>query len=62
MVVRNDLDRFHLAIDVIDRVPELTRIGAYAKHMFRERLIEYRQYTERWGDDPPHIRDWRWKA
>src|SRR5438045_4568575 len=53
MVVRNDLDRFHLAIDVIDRVPELTRIGAYAKQMFRERLMEHRQYIERWGDDPP---------
>jgi xylulose-5-phosphate/fructose-6-phosphate phosphoketolase len=60
MVVRNDLDRFHLAIDVIDRVPRLAAIGAYAKQRFRERLIEHRQYIEQWGDDPPEIRDWKW--
>ncbi len=62
MVVLNDLDRFHLAIDVIDRVPGLARIGAYAKQGLRERLIEHHQYIERWGDDPPEIRDWRWTA
>ena len=39
MVVRNDLDRFHLAIDVIDRVPRLSAIGAHAKQAFRDRLI-----------------------
>ncbi len=62
MVVRNDMDRFHLAIDVIDRVPRLGGIGAYAKQTFRDRLIEHRQYIERWGDDPPAIKDWRWSA
>ena len=62
MVVRNDMDRFHLAIDVIDRVPRLSTIGAYAKQAFRERLIEHRQYIQRWGDDPPAIRDWHWSA
>jgi xylulose-5-phosphate/fructose-6-phosphate phosphoketolase len=60
MVVRNDLDRFHLAIDVIDRVPGLASVGAYAKQSFRDRLIAHRQHIERWGDDPPEIRDWRW--
>jgi xylulose-5-phosphate/fructose-6-phosphate phosphoketolase len=60
MVARNDLDRFHLAIDVIDRVPRLATIGAYAKQDFRDRLIEHRQYIERVGDDPPSIRDWKW--
>ena len=60
MVVRNDLDRFHLAIDVIDRVPRLAAIGAYAKQDFRDRLIEHRQYIERLGEDPPEIRDWTW--
>ena len=61
MVVRNDLDRFHLAIDVIDRVPRLAAIGAHAKQAFRDRLIEHRGYIEEWGDDPPEIRDdWRW--
>jgi xylulose-5-phosphate/fructose-6-phosphate phosphoketolase len=61
MVVRNRLDRFHLAIDVIDRVPRLSAIGAYAKQSFRDRLIEHRQHIETWGDDPPEIRDWRWR-
>jgi xylulose-5-phosphate/fructose-6-phosphate phosphoketolase len=60
MAVLNQVDRFHLAIDVIDRVPRLASIGAHAKQGFRERLIEHRQYIERWGDDPPEIRDWRW--
>ncbi len=62
MVVLNDLDRFHLAIDVIDRVPGLVPIGAYAKQKFRERLIEHRHHIERWGDDPSDIRDWRWNS
>jgi xylulose-5-phosphate/fructose-6-phosphate phosphoketolase len=59
-VVRNDLDRFHLAIDVIDRVPGLASIGAHAKQAFRDRLIAHRQHIQRLGDDPPEIRDWRW--
>jgi xylulose-5-phosphate/fructose-6-phosphate phosphoketolase len=62
MVVRNDLDRFHLAMDVIDRVPGLVGVGAYAKQLFRERLIDHREYIQRWGDDPPEIRDWRWRG
>jgi xylulose-5-phosphate/fructose-6-phosphate phosphoketolase len=61
MVVRNDLDRFHLAIDVIDRVPRLAAIGAYAKQDFRDHLIEHRQYIEQRGDDPPAIKDWHWR-
>jgi len=61
MVALNDLDRFHLAIDVIDRVPRLAAVGAYAKQEFRDRLIEHRQYIERVGDDPPSIRDWHWR-
>jgi xylulose-5-phosphate/fructose-6-phosphate phosphoketolase len=60
MVALNDLDRFHLAIDVIDRVPRLAAIGAYAKQEFRDRLIEHRQYIQQFGDDPPAIRDWTW--
>jgi xylulose-5-phosphate/fructose-6-phosphate phosphoketolase len=60
MVVRNSLDRFHLAIDAIDRVPRLTAIGAHVKQAFRDRLIAHRQFIERVGDDPPDIRDWHW--
>ncbi|HEY0582467.1 MAG TPA: phosphoketolase, partial [Chloroflexota bacterium] len=61
MVVRNDLDRFHLATDVVNRVPRLAPIGGYAKQTFRDRLIEHRQYVEQYGDDLPAIRDWRWQ-
>jgi xylulose-5-phosphate/fructose-6-phosphate phosphoketolase len=62
MVVLNDMDRFHLAIDAIDRVPRLAGIGAYAKQAFEERLTEHHRYIERWGDDPPAIRDWKWRT
>ncbi|MBO0880491.1 MAG: phosphoketolase family protein [Mycobacterium sp.] len=62
MVALNDLDRYHLAIDVIDRVPRLAAIGAYAKQEFRDRLIEHRQYIQRVGDDPPEIRNWTWRG
>ena len=51
MVVRNDLDRFHLASDVIDRVPKLGSLAAYAKQAMRDKLIEHKQYITRYGDD-----------
>jgi xylulose-5-phosphate/fructose-6-phosphate phosphoketolase len=61
MVALNDLDRYHLAIDVINRVPRLASIGVYAKQEFRDRLIEHRLYIQRVGDDPPEIKDWAWR-
>ena len=60
MVVRNDMDRFHLVADVIDRVPKLSRVAAYAKQSIRDKLIEHREYITTRGDDLPDIRDWRW--
>jgi xylulose-5-phosphate/fructose-6-phosphate phosphoketolase len=60
MTVLNDLDRFHLAGDVIDRVPRLQRIGAHFKQLLRNKLIEHRQYICEHGDDMPEIRDWKW--
>ncbi len=60
MVVRNDLDRFHLASDVIDRVPKLGYMAAYAKQAMRDKLIEHKQYIIRHGDDMPEVKDWRW--
>jgi len=60
MVVMNDLDRFHLVMDVIERVPKLERIGAHVKQTMRNRLIEHKQYIMRVGDDMPEIRDWKW--
>ncbi|AKJ63429.1 phosphoketolase [Kiritimatiella glycovorans] len=60
MVVRNDLDRFHLVGDVIDRVEKLGYAAAYTKQMLRDRLIEHREYVQRYGEDVPEIRDWVW--
>jgi xylulose-5-phosphate/fructose-6-phosphate phosphoketolase len=62
MVVRNDLDRFHLVSDVIDRVPKLSRIAAYTKQAIRAKLVEHREYITRYGQDLPEIREWKWKA
>ncbi len=60
MVVLNDLDRFHLAGDVIDRVPELGAKAAYAKQELRDRLLDHKQYIQVHGEDMPEIRNWRW--
>jgi len=60
MVMLNDLDRFHLVIDVIDRVPGLVERAAHLRqHMVDERL-RHRAYTRAHGDDPAELRDWRW--
>jgi len=60
MVVLNDLDRFHLVMDVIDRVPKLQRVAAHVKQAMREKLIEHEHYIRAHGDDMPEVRDWQW--
>ncbi|MGC1394526.1 MAG: phosphoketolase family protein, partial [Coleofasciculaceae cyanobacterium] len=60
MVVLNDLDRFHLAGDVIDRVPKLGYTAAYAKQYLRDKLIDHKHYITKHGDDMPEIRNWTW--
>jgi xylulose-5-phosphate/fructose-6-phosphate phosphoketolase len=60
MAVLNDLDRFHLAIDVIDRVPGLAAVAAHQRQALRDKLTEHRLYVYSHGDDLPEVRDWQW--
>jgi xylulose-5-phosphate/fructose-6-phosphate phosphoketolase len=62
MTVLNDLDRFHLAIDAIDRLPQTGARGARLKQQLGEKLLEHRRYIELNGQDLPEIRDWRWSG
>jgi xylulose-5-phosphate/fructose-6-phosphate phosphoketolase len=62
MTVLNDLDRFHLASDVIDRVPRLRDAAGHQKQMLRDKLIEHRLYVHEYGDDMPEVKDWQWGA
>jgi xylulose-5-phosphate/fructose-6-phosphate phosphoketolase len=62
MVVLNDLDRFHLVCDVIDRVLHIGAAGAYAKQAIREQLIDHKEYIAEHGEDMPAIRNWRWSG
>jgi xylulose-5-phosphate/fructose-6-phosphate phosphoketolase len=60
MTVLNDIDRFHLAGDVIERVPRLSGIAGHEKQWLRNRLIDHKLYITKYGDDLPEIRDWHW--
>ena len=60
MTVLNDLDRFHLAGDVIDRVPRLRDMAAHFKQFLRDRLIEHKLYVVEHGEDMPEVRNWKW--
>ena len=60
MVVLNEMDRFHLVSDVIDRLPQLGARAAYVKQGLRDALIEHRQYINEWGEDHPFVLNWRW--
>ena len=62
MVVRNDMDRFHLVQDVIKRVPNLAARAATAAQTAREELQRHQEYIAKHGEDMPEIRDWRWRA
>ena len=62
MAVLNDLDRFHLVADVIDRVPTLGYKAAYVKQQMRDKLIEHREYITRHGQDMAEILEWQWPA
>lgn len=60
MVVLNDLDRFHLVLDVLDRVPSLGSETAYLRQSLHNKLIEHKHYIADHGQDMPEIRDWKW--
>jgi xylulose-5-phosphate/fructose-6-phosphate phosphoketolase len=60
MTVMNDLDRYHLAGDVVDRVPRLQRVGAHFKQFLRDKLVEHKQYVHEHGDDMPEVKNWSW--
>jgi xylulose-5-phosphate/fructose-6-phosphate phosphoketolase len=60
MTVLNDLDRFDLARDVIDRVPRLRDISGHAREWLKNKVIEHRMYIREHGDDMPEVRDWDW--
>jgi xylulose-5-phosphate/fructose-6-phosphate phosphoketolase len=60
MRVQNEIDRFHLVIDVVDRVPDLGTKGAYLKQLMQDRLVEHKHYIDQHGKDLPEIRNWMW--
>jgi xylulose-5-phosphate/fructose-6-phosphate phosphoketolase len=60
MVMLNDLDRFHLVIDVIDRVPGLGERAAQLRQEMVDERLRHRAYTREHGDDSPDVRDWTW--
>lgn len=62
MVVLNDLDRFHLVMDVIERLPQLEKIGSHVRQKMRDKLIEHKEYIRNHGEDMLEIRDWKWES
>ena len=62
MTALNDLDRFHLAGDVVDRVPRLQRVGGHFKQFLRNKLVEHKQYIYEHGIDMPEVLNWKWES
>jgi xylulose-5-phosphate/fructose-6-phosphate phosphoketolase len=62
MVMLNDMDRFHLVMDVIDRVPGLDSRAGHLRQRMEDERLRHRAYTREHGDDPPDVRDWTWSS
>ncbi len=62
MTVLNDLDRFHLVMDVAERVPSLASRAAHIKQAMQTKLVQHREYVSVHGDDMPEIKNWKWKS
>jgi len=62
MRVQNEIDRFNLVKDVVDRVPNLGSKGDYLKQQMKDKLIEHKHYVDKHGQDLPEIRNWKWGA
>jgi len=60
MTVLNELDRFHLVMEAIDRLPQTGEPGIYLKQQLKDKLIEHKQYIDQYGQDLPEIRNWKW--
>jgi xylulose-5-phosphate/fructose-6-phosphate phosphoketolase len=60
MTVLNEIDRFHLVMDAIDRLPRTGTKGVYLKQQLANKLIEHKNYIDEFGQDMPEIRDWKW--
>ncbi|MBK9621023.1 MAG: phosphoketolase family protein [Candidatus Obscuribacter sp.] len=61
MVVMNDLDRFHLVMDVIDRVPHLADKAAHVKQLMQDKLVDHKEYIHHYGEDMPEVANWQWQ-
>jgi len=61
MTVLNELDRFHLVMDAVDRLPQTGDRGIYLKQRLKDKLVEHKEYIDRHGRDLPEIRDWTWR-
>jgi xylulose-5-phosphate/fructose-6-phosphate phosphoketolase len=60
MTVLNDMDRFHLVMDAVNRLPQTGSRGVYLQQQLRDKLIEHKRYIDRYGEDMPEIRNWTW--